>query len=71
MLPEPVTVTLIRPSARQIRETKLDLWRDWEAANNMPGDVRVHRSYDVLRDCPIATITVRSAIPATMKWNEQ
>lgn len=66
---DPVVVTLDSPSARQIRNRKLDLLTDWETRNDMPGEVVVRRGYDVMKDCTFATITARSAVPRTMKWN--
>lgn len=71
MLPEPVTVTLESPSARLIRETKMKLWAEWEADNNMPGEPIVKRGYDLARGCAVARITIRSIIPANFRWSEQ
>lgn len=69
MLPEPSIRTLYSASAKLIRNTKLEMWAEWEARYEMPGVVSVHRGFDLTKDAPFATITVRSTIPATMKWN--
>jgi hypothetical protein len=66
---DPVSITLDNPSAREIRNTKLEMWADWEALNEMPGEVVVRRGHDMMKDCRFATIIVRSTIPRTMKWN--
>lgn len=69
MLPEPVRRTLYRASARLIRDTKVEMQADWEVTFAMPSVVSVRRGFDLVADAQFATITVRSAIPATMKWN--
>jgi hypothetical protein len=63
-----MTVTLLRPSVKQIGDAKVKLWRDWEAANNAPGEVRVRRGFDITLGCDVARITVRSTLPAHFRW---
>lgn len=69
MLPEVSIRTLYCASAKLIRDTKLEMWAAWQDKYEMPGIVSVHRGFDLIKDAPFATITVRSAVPATMKWN--
>lgn len=66
---EPFVTTLKRPSAKLIRNTKLEMWAAWEAENEMPGEPVVYRGFDLLEDAPFARITIRAAVPRTMKWN--
>jgi hypothetical protein len=66
---ETLVVTLKRPTAKLIRDTKLDLWAAWEAENEMPGYPVVYRGFDLMEDAPFAQITIRAAVPRTMKWN--
>lgn len=66
---DPVVVTLKRPSAKLIRDRKLEMWAAWEAENGIPGEPVVYRGFDLLEDTPFARITIRSAVPRTMKWN--
>jgi|GEM_PF-5020912 len=68
MTGEPVTITLHRPSAKQIRNAKIELWRDWEEANNAPGEVVVRRGFDITAGCDVARITARSILPANFRW---
>lgn len=66
---DPVAVTLKRPTAKRIRDTKLEMWAAWEAENEMPGEPVVYRSFDLMEDAPIVRITIRAAVPRNMKWN--
>jgi len=68
---EAVTATLLHPTAKSIRDTKLQMWRDWEEATGEPGEIRVYRVYDLERDCPSAVIVVRSSVPRGFRWGKQ
>jgi hypothetical protein len=66
---DPLSETLINPSAKQIRDRKIDLWRQWQALNDMPGEIIVRRGYDLLAEGRSVMIIVRSLVPRHMTWN--
>lgn len=65
-----ITATIIRPSMRQIRDKRIDMQREWEAANNAPCETIVRRGYDIARDCKTATIICKSVLPPNFTWRE-
>lgn len=66
---DPIFETLVDPTAKQIRDCKLDLWARWQELNHMPGEIIVRRRFDLLANARTAMVIVRSAIPRHMVWN--